>query len=267
MRRKPALCALVAIALVLLVLHLSFNRANPSQKPKHLWSQRKKDVFIAIKSAPRNSQRRLRVRQCVKNSSFPYRFFVGVPLSVGHELHAHNQGGHNTAEEKTIERDLAAEQDAHGDIYALPMRDTYMNLPNKLLGVLTYSYYVSGAAYLVVHDDDFCLDDAKLAHALTLHQCCKQHFYAGTYMFRGTEYTSMRGPANMVAPYYSGGYGTILSRSLVWNLVRPETWLRHVMWGNYGTSADDCDMGKWVLLAQRMFNISVQMEQISIVRQ
>ena len=99
-----------------------------------------------------------RVRRCMEASRTPYKFFVGVPLSKGHELLAHNQGGHNTAEEKRVELDLIAEQDAHGDIRALSMRDAYMNLPNKLLGVLTYAYYVSGAAYLVVHDDDYCCD-------------------------------------------------------------------------------------------------------------
>ena len=223
-------------------------------------------VFVAIKSAPGNLERRQRVRRCMEASRTPYKFFVGVPLSKGHELLAHNQGGHNTAEEKRVELDLIAEQDAHGDIRALSMRDAYMNLPNKLLGVLTYAYYVSGAEYLVVHDDDYCLDGKALARALAKHRCCARHFYAGTHMWRGTEYASMRGPANMVAPYFSGGYGTILSRGLVWNLVRPETWLRHVMWGNYGTSADDCDLGKWVLMAKRMFNISVQMEQVRIIK-
>ena len=222
------------------------------------------NVFVAIKSAPTHTGRRAELRQSpcfdeYHRHGMSYRFFVGVPLSPGHALMAHNQGGINTEEERRIEGALIREHERFTDIQAVPMRDTYMNLPNKLLHILTYGYHVSGAAYVAVHDDEYCLDPRAVRAMIDKHRHGAE-LYGGTYLWKGTEYKSMAGPAHMIAPYFSG-WDMMLSRGLIWHLVRPELWMGNVMWGNYGTSADDCDMGKWVRRARERFNVTVTFVQ------
>jgi hypothetical protein len=225
-----------------------------------------RSVFVAIKSAPSEAKRRTQLRNsscfgAYRSHGVEYKFFIGAPLSRGHDLQAHNQGGIDTPEEQRIQRGIFKEHQTHKDIQAVPIRDTYMNLPNKLLHILWYAYYVSGAQYLVIHDDDYCMDPRAILSVIEEHVGPRE-LYAGTHKWNGTEYASMPGPARFIAPYFSGGYGTILSMGLVWHLVKPGNWLHNVMHAAYGTSADDNDLGKWVAKA----NVSVHIVQTPILK-
>lgn len=69
-----------------------------------------------------------------------YKFFVGVPIDMGHQLTHHNQGGHDTPHERELEQSLEEEYNEFRDIELLPFRDQYMDITNKLLGILRYGY-------------------------------------------------------------------------------------------------------------------------------
>ena len=95
-------------------------------------------------------------------------------------MRAHIQGLIDTKEERLIQANLIKEHMLNSDILAAPMRDTYQNLPNKLFYILMHAYYAEKAGYLVIHDDDFCLDARALQATISMHQPTKELF-AGTY--------------------------------------------------------------------------------------
>lgn len=92
---------------------------------------------------------------------------------------------------------------------------------------------------------------SSLFWALT-HFACTD---GGNYHWRGTEYESMKGVEGLIAPYFSG-WCSFLSRELIGYIVGVD-WAHTVMVGQYGTTADDANTGKWVKHAQDTHGIKV----------
>jgi hypothetical protein len=221
------------------------------------------DVFVGIKSAPTEkyrSRRQLWRQSCssrYKAEGVKYAFFVGVPLSEGHDLTGHNQGGHDTPEERRNEELLRGEADRFTDIRILPMRDSYEDLTDKLIGLLSYSYDSTSASYVVEHDDEFCIDVNVLLNMISTHEArnSSQELYGGNYRFAGTEYDSMRGVNGMTSPFFSGN-AVLLSRGLVKTIIDTD-YTNTVLAGTYGTTADDANLGRWVQYAERKHNMTI----------
>eukprot|EP00035_Acanthoeca_spectabilis_P000177 m.71501 g.71501 ORF g.71501 m.71501 type:complete len:120 (-) comp10070_c0_seq4:66-425(-) len=84
-----------------------------------------------------------------------------------------------------------------------------------------------------------------------------QQLYAGTYHWMGTEYSIMKGPTGIIAPFMSG-WCSFLSRELMGFIVDKD-WPHTVMVGNYGTTSDDANTGKWVQHAMQKHGIKVRL--------
>jgi hypothetical protein len=85
------------------------------------------------------------------------------------------------------------------------------------------------------------------------HPCCGVD--AGNYKWNGIEYKMMAGVNGLIAPYFSG-WCSFLSRKLVEYIVETD-WPHTVMVGQYGTTADDANTGKWVQYATEKHGVQV----------
>lgn len=65
----------------------------------------------------------------------------------------------------------------------------------------------------------------------------------------------MKGVTGIIAPYFSG-WCSFLSRRLV-GLIVDTDWAHTVLVGQYGTTADDANTGKWVQYAQQQHGVEV----------
>eukprot|EP00930_Biecheleria_cincta_P059740 TRINITY_DN4546_c0_g1_i1.p1 TRINITY_DN4546_c0_g1~~TRINITY_DN4546_c0_g1_i1.p1 ORF type:complete len:309 (+),score=47.85 TRINITY_DN4546_c0_g1_i1:69-995(+) len=230
----------------------------------------KGQVFIGIKSAPKSEYRsrrdHLRSSGClksIKDAGFSYAFVMGVPMSSGHDLTGHDQGGRDTPEERKNEEALLKEIEEHGDILMLSMRDQYADLTDKLIGVFDFGVHHTNAQYIMEVDDDKCVVPSVLKEIIDNHRNSnkKSELWAGAYLFNGKEYESMKGPTGITAPYFSGN-GCMLSRNLARTLIEDDH--DHTMlFGIYGTTMDDANLGKWVKFAQEKHHVHVRFVQDS----
>lgn len=227
-------------------------------------------VFIGIKSAPKSEYKsrrdHLRSGGCLndlKAAGFNYAFVMGVPMSHGHDLTGHDQGGRDTPEERKNEEALLKEIEDHGDILMLSMRDQYADLTDKLIGLFDFGVHHTNAHYIMEVDDDKCVVPSVVQAVIDQHQKSssqsKKELWAGAYLFNGKEYGSMKGPTGVTAPYFSGN-GCMLSRNLARTLVEDDH-DHTVLSGIYGTTADDANLGKWVSFAEEKHAIKVDFKQ------
>lgn len=232
-------------------------------------------VFVGIKTAAgvgkyrkrRDVWRKSPCAKSYRDAGIDYKFIIGAPIDPGHDLTGHCQGCVDTIHERAVEKALLQEHDQFGDIYFIPIRDSYMNLPNKLLNIFQYGYSQVRAQYIGTHDDEYCLDPEVLMKALEDHERAnagrteRHELYAGDYFWKGDEYGSMKGPTGIVAPYFSG-HSSIYSRGLLRNIVGPKAWAHSLLGGAYGSVADDCDVGKWIKWAQEKYGLRVDFKTI-----
>eukprot|EP00040_Diaphanoeca_grandis_P039878 m.260441 g.260441 ORF g.260441 m.260441 type:complete len:355 (+) comp39941_c0_seq1:57-1121(+) len=226
------------------------------------------DMFIGIKSAPGELYAKRRVdwrkSNCAEQyaaAGIQYRFMIGIPMEKGHELFHHNQGAKDTEWERSMASILMAEAEKYGDIEFLPMRDQYMDINNKYLGLMKYAYYFSNAEYLMEQDDEYCMNLDKARNMISKHESAPNpagsELYAGFLLWKGDEYKAMVGINGQVAPYMSG-WMSFLSRNLV-RMIVVEDWNHSILSSLYGTQMDDANSGKWVAYAMEKHNIQVEM--------
>lgn len=186
-----------------------------------------------------------------------WKFFVGVPTDPNYKLTNHHQGGRHTKYETTETKALQAEFDQHRDIEFVAYRDQYMDLSNKILNIFRYFDNDKKHNYIVVHDDEYCglMDVVREMIADHAGSDNPQELYAGSYLWKGTEYNSMKGSEGLVAPFFSGAM-TVLSRRLVRYIVRSD-WAHSVLSTSYGTTSDDANIGKWVKWAIETHGVNV----------
>jgi len=224
-------------------------------------------MFIGIKSSPLANYRKRRdvwrnssCAQRYRNAGVEYRFFVGRPLLEGNDRTQHIQGGKDPPELREAEDALLAESDEFGDIEFLAIRDTYMDLTHKLLGILKYAFHSTSALYIVQHDDEFCMDLDVAFGIINKHkqERGENHgfeLYAGNYMFLGNEYPTMKGADGKMAPFMSG-WCSIFSRGLLQYILEID-WTHTVLSASYGTTSEDANAGKWVKHAQEKHGVRV----------
>lgn len=213
--------------------------------------------FIGIKSGYASRRAAWRNSSCVDwyaHHDVPYKFFIGVPIVKGHDLTAHHQGAYDRPEERVLERALEQEALAHDDMYFLPFRDQYMDITLKTIGILKFALENTRARYIIIHDDEYCAD-MKIIRELPP----SPYLYAGYSLFQGTEYSIMKGPEGDVSPFFSGAC-SMLSRPLVAVLLGVDA-VHTFMYGYYGTSSDDSNIGRWVKWAQEQHDIVVDYQQ------
>jgi len=232
-------------------------------------------MFIGIKSSPLANYRRRRdiwrnstCAQRYRTAGVEYRFFVGRPLSTGNDRTAHIQGGKDPVEMREAEIALQEESEEFGDVEILAIRDTYMDLSHKLLALLRYGFQRSNARFVGVHDDEYCMDLDVAFNIIEAHdnetgEMRGSELYAGTYLWHGDEYESMKGPDGGKAPFMSGS-GTIFSRGLLKYILEID-WTHSVLSAIYGTTSDDANGGKWVKYAQEKHGLHVDIRESQMV--
>jgi len=217
--------------------------------------------FVGIKSGYAERRDLWRNSSCAKwyaQHHVPYRFFVGVPMVKGHDLTAHHQGAHDRPEERARAKALEQEALAHHDLYFLPFRDQYQDLTFKSISILKYALEQTRAQYVIVHDDEYCADMRVIRELPP-----SPYLYAGYHLWKGTEYTIMKGPEGDVSPFFSGAC-SMLSRPLVEVLLGVDA-IHTFMYGYYGTSSDDSNIGRWVKWAQEQHGIYVDYQEAPIL--
>lgn len=219
-------------------------------------------VFVGIKSAPQFMDRRSQWRAsgCPKRllaAGIQYAFVVGVPNDQGHVMTGHDQAAKDTDHERKLSQLLLEEAEREKDIVVIPERDAYQDLSDKTLHILLHSYETVGAEYLAMNDDEYCAEPGPLLAAIAKHEAKDNNteLYAGAYMFRGTEYLSMRGPHNETAEYF-GGHSIILSRGLLKLIVGADR-AHSILSAPYGTQSEDANVGKWVRYAKEKHGVAV----------
>lgn len=191
-----------------------------------------------------------------------WKFFVGVPLDKGKLLDGRSQSAFASDQEVADANALVNENKEFGDLHVLPMRDLYMDNSNKLIGIIAYGYWFTNASFIGAHDDEYCLTPEIITMASTAHHTAP-YVYGGHYLWKGDEYTQMRGRNGMRSPFFNG-MALFLSRELVKHAII-ENWDDVVLYLEYGTSADDANMGKWVTRAMHRRGIRVKMAHGNVV--
>lgn len=236
-------------------------------------SQQAPRLFIGIKSSPLEKYRKRRdmwrKSACPKryrDAGVQYRFFVGRPLLPGNDRTAHRQGTKDPLKMREAERSLHEESDKFGDISVLAIRDAYMDISHKLLGILNYGFLRTKARYILRHDDEYCVNLTVALGIIDAHETgdmSGSELYAGTYMFRGDEYKAMKGAEGEIAPFMSG-WCTIFSRGLLKYILETD-WTHTVLFATYGTSSEDANSGKWVKYAQDKHGLRVDIRSKGMV--
>ena len=247
---------------------LSGGRAAATFRETPLWvAPGGPKVFLGIFSAPGNIRRRTAWREsgCGKGllaAGLQYAFVIGEPLDRGHDLTSHAQAGQYTHSETKLEEELSKESEQFDDIMFIPVKDAYQATVNKLLGIYSHGYSQIGAQYIMKADDEYCVQHKVLLASIAMHEAAEERaeFYAGVYLFAGTEYESMRGPHGHVAPYFSG-HGNVLSRGLVKLILEDDT--EHtVLSGMYSTAGEDSILGHWIKYAKAAHGVKVDFETV-----
>ena len=193
-------------------------------------------ILVAVPSRVEDAQIRSDIRNKCRGLN-DVRFFIALPADNEYGIHDHKQGYIYSAKSRKIMKMVMREQLKHNDVFVCPHKETYRNLPLKSLTMIRYAYD-KGYDYIVKIDDEFCVNE------LALQSLREKWLYAGEYMFRGNEYTSMRGADNQYHPYFSGNVW-ILSRALMKCIV-VDNYVRSLSYYAYGSSSEDVDVGYWV---------------------
>lgn len=226
-------------------------------------------MYVGHISANGNTGKRDALRKhCVSTyyaaSTTEYKIFVNQPdaaesTDLRRQIEAAEAAAaghpHSSAAQATAA--LAAEAERHGDLEVLPMPETAGNKIAKASAVF-YAGLHSGASFIVRADDDFCVNASSLRDQLAaLSEFAESdgEVYSGLYEFQGTEYRSMFGPDNTSAPFFSGPF-YVLSRGLA-HAIFVRDRLHTALYGSYGTSSENANVGKWVQHAERRHQMKV----------
>ena len=185
-------------------------------------------------------------------------FVVARPSFDSRPHDAHAQGQLGTAKEHELSEKLLSEYQEYGDILFLPHRDYYRDMTEKLIGYLKYDFDYVGSDFVFKTDDEYCLRLGVIDRLIEKHK--KDHgekeLYAGTFLFQGTEYESMKGPHKELAPFMSGAsFG--ISKGLVKDIIS-DHWAHTCMYHAYGTSSDDANIGKWISYAKETSGLETE---------
>lgn len=208
-------------------------------------------LFVAYLSAPGNFERREKVRhRCfyhIKAAGASVKFFIGRPSQVNVPI-TNDQGQLATDSEAQLAKRLQAESDKYQDIVISPFRDTYRDLTDKVAFLFRYGIDEVKAQNVLKIDDDWCPDMRKVLGAAKKTKPGLAR-YVGQYLFKGTEYPSMKGRDGTIAPFMTG-VGFMLSASLI-RAIFFDDLVHSLLFAPYGTSSDDANVGKWVQYAKR----------------
>lgn len=182
-----------------------------------------------------------------KKHNVSAKFVVARPSFDSRAHHAHAQGQQGTTKEHEVSEKLLNESNYYSDILLLQHRDYYRDMTDKMLGYLKYDYTNVQSRYVFKTDDEYCLDIARVLQILDKYKNSSKELYIGYYMFKGTEYESMKGPHGEIARFASGA-ALGISRGLVQNIV-DTNWVHSSLYHIYGTSSDDANLGKWIQYA------------------
>jgi len=208
-------------------------------------------VFVAFLSAAKNVEKRRQVRrQCIpslKDHGIPYKFFVGRPdRPAGSPT---SQGAPASEQEVQAAGELRREDQEHHDLYVVPYLDHYVDLSDKTTALFGFGLD-EGYDLIAKVDDDACPAAATLK-ALVGNVTENLALYAGLYPWQGTEYLSQKGVTGERVPYFSGSCYA-LSRKLA-AIVFRESNLDTELFQDYGTNAEDNNMGHWYNHAQSKY--------------
>ena len=217
-------------------------------------------ISIYIHSGPALLKGRQRQRKhcfpLYKKYNITSTFVVARPSFDNRSHHAHAQGQHGTTKEHVLSEMLLNESKQYGDILLLQHRDYYRDMTDKMLAYFKHDYTHVKSKYIFKTDDEYCLNIPTILNILKKYKDHKKELYIGYYLWKGTEYKSMRGPHGEIAPFASGA-ALGVSRGLIKNIVI-DNWDHSSMYHIYGTSSDDANLGKWILYAKQENNIHTE---------
>jgi Galactosyltransferase len=191
-------------------------------------------------------------------------FAVGRPSDPAeHDCPQSRTGGNKppgrtgTELEQNLSIALLQEQEMYQDLIVTPHRDSYLDMTDKLLGVLRHGV-AADVDYIFKMDDEYCLNVDIALGIIREHEARhpNDELYVGCYQMQGIEFGNMRGPHNETSPFMIGaGFG--VSRHLAETIVDTD-WVHSALYAAYGTSADDANLGKWIDYAMEKHNMTVQ---------
>ena len=258
-QRLPSLGQLTTIFAA--EVHVEENQRKNTSSMEENERGHKHRMIILIHSGASLKKQRDRHRQACfphyKSEGIPHKFVVGIPSTDDRWRAEKGQGILPTKEETNVSAMLLDEHERYGDIVVAPNRDYYRQKTEKILFVLRYGVE-SGADYIVKPDDDRCVNTFALKRMTDKHE--KTHpfateMYGGYNLFKGDEYNIMKGPHGEMAPFMSGPL-VVVSRGLAETIVGPD-WIYNVLYGSYGTSSDDANLGKMVAKTKERHNMSI----------
>lgn len=216
-------------------------------------------VLLIIHSGAMHSQKARQAQRDVcwplykKRTNVDMRFAIGVPLTTAPNPKSHNQGVRANVDEQTASQQLLNESALFNDLLFTPNRDMYTDLTLKVISYLSWGVGQGRYDYIVKTDDEYCLDTVTFDALLKREH---QHEYFGWYFWKGDEYSIMKGPNNIVAPFMSGAVfglsADLASRIIMDDAAHTNTYL------SYGTSSDDANVGKWVQYAAATHGLDVK---------
>lgn len=247
------------LSISFLVLGLRFfTMQDQVQKKCRLMNETASKMIVMVHSGAALKKERDMYRQvCFPlYKDIPHFFVSGIPSFDDRKADQKVQGQIATEKEIRVSFTLLEEQRRYGDILVTPNRDYYRDKTEKLLGVLRYGVEY-GAEYILKLDDDTCLNVTAAKHVIEKHE--RDHpdseLYAGAKYYMGTEGNNMKGPNGEVTRFMDGP-SILLSRNLAETIVGPD-WMHNVLKAVYGTSSDDANLGRMVVRAKDVHNISL----------
>mmetsp|Transcript_125271 Transcript_125271/g.198562 ORF Transcript_125271/g.198562 Transcript_125271/m.198562 type:complete len:262 (+) Transcript_125271:68-853(+) len=212
-----------------------------------------KVVYIGVISAPRNIEKRMRVRQSyltkLREANTDGR--VLAEFIIGHEALVgvgHQQGIQARLEDQKLEEEIIAEAKTFGDVRRIMLPETYQNLPDKTLHFLQQGVALK-YDFLLKADDDQEVDLEFVEKYASNHNG-SELIYAGRSLFDKEAYASQEGADGKFVPYFSGSC-YLLSFGLA-NLIVGVNSTHTGQFLSYGSSSEDVDMGRWVEWEKRL---------------
>ena len=226
-------------------------------------------VYVAIMSSPTVSgyERREAIRRrcgCVYDAAgIAPKFYVGLPLPWAgadnrrSEFFAKKQGSKAAPDAVKTSDAIVAEATREGDVVPLFMWETYAATSAKVAALMRDG--AASADFVVKVDDDRCVAPKPLHDALAEFSRSRapgEELYLGTYLFKGTEYTSMEGYDGTTSPFQAGPTYA-LSAGLARSIFVADR-LHTTFHYKYGTEMEDSNVGKWVRYAKETRGVAVR---------
>lgn len=252
-----------AVAAAVMAKPVWCSNAEAIQAAKEACKEGGRLLYVGLVSAPHNVERRSIARSKYLDAfrKVGLNDCIRMEFVIGHEpFRTGGQGSVATPEEMQLEKELEEEQESHKDILRVPVPESYLNLPDKTLALMSEAV-IANYSFVAKIDDDR-LPNLPAILSLIRGANPASFLYSGFFLWDKQLYPNQVGSDGKFVPYFAGP-SYLLSRGLAQRVaIKDET--RSAEFMAYGSSSEDIDMGRWVAQAEELSGKKVRRETVPL---